>query len=52
MRPEMAVDGWLKSPGHCVNLMRPQYTELGLAYSVNLARDNSVYWVQVFGTPR
>lgn len=52
MRPEMAVDGWLKSPGHCVNLMRPQYTEMGLAYTVNLASENSIYWVQVFGTPR
>lgn len=52
MRPEMAVDGWLKSPGHCVNLMRPQYTEMGLAYSVNLASDNSIFWVQVFGEPR
>lgn len=52
MRPEMAVDGWLKSPGHCVNLMRPQYTEMGLSFAVNLTSDNSIYWVQVFGTPR
>ncbi len=52
MRAEEAVDGWLKSPGHCVNLMRPQYTEMGLAYTVNLASENSIYWVQVFGTPR
>lgn len=52
MRPEMAVDGWLKSPGHCVNLMRPQYTEMGLSFAVNLASDNSIYWVQVFGSPR
>lgn len=52
MRPEMAVDGWLKSPGHCINLMRPRYTEMGLAYAVNLASDNSIYWVQVFGAPR
>lgn len=52
MQPEMAVDGWLKSPGHCVNLMRPQYTEMGLSYAVNLSSENSIYWVQVFGTPR
>ena len=52
MQPETAMDGWLKSPGHCVNLMRPQYTEMGLAYAVNLASENSIYWVQVFGKPR
>ncbi len=52
MRADAAVDGWLKSPGHCMNLMRPQYTEMGLAYAVNLTSENSIYWVQVFGAPR
>jgi uncharacterized protein YkwD len=25
------VDGWLASPGHCANLMNPQFSELGAA---------------------
>jgi uncharacterized protein YkwD len=29
--PEDAVAGWLDSPGHCVNLMDPRFTETGAA---------------------
>ncbi len=38
------VEGWLKSPGHCVNIMRPQFSELGAGRFKN-------YWVQNFGHP-
>lgn len=47
-----AVEGWLASPGHCANLMQPDFTEMGLAYAVNLQSSQGVYWVQVLGTPR
>lgn len=47
-----AVQGWLASPGHCANLMQPAYTEMGLAYVVNLRSTEGIYWVQVLGTPR
>lgn len=47
-----AVQGWLDSPGHCANLMQPAYTEMGLAYAVNLRSEGGIYWVQVLGTPR
>ena len=49
---EAVVDGWIRSPRHCANLMAPQYTEMGVAYSVNRASEAGIYWVQVFGTPR
>lgn len=47
-----AVEGWLNSPGHCANLMQPDFTEMGLAYAVNLQSSEGIYWVQVLGTPR
>jgi uncharacterized protein YkwD len=47
-----AVQGWLDSPGHCANLMQAAYTEMGLAYEVNLRSEGGIYWVQVLGTPR
>lgn len=50
--PEAVVKGWLVSPPHCANLMAPQYTEMGVAYSVNRASEAGIYWVQSFGTPR
>ncbi len=49
MNADLAVQGWLKSPSHCANLMMPSYTEMGLAFAVNPQSDGGVYWVQVFG---
>lgn len=42
---DAVVAGWLSSPGHCRNIMNPDYRELG----VGLA---GTFWTQVFGTPR
>ncbi|MDR3694000.1 CAP domain-containing protein [Mucilaginibacter sp.] len=36
------MKGWFHSPGHCKNLMSPQFKEVGVAY-------NNTYWVQDFG---
>nr|WP_285865343.1 CAP domain-containing protein [Pseudomonas sp. BGr12]MDL2423929.1 CAP domain-containing protein [Pseudomonas sp. BGr12] len=45
------VDGWLASPGHCANLMNPQYKELGAAYAVDPKSDAGIYWTAMFGAP-
>lgn len=50
--PEAAVDGWLRSPGHCANIMSPEYTEMGVAFAVDNRSTAGIYWVQVFGRPR
>ena len=52
MSAETAVAGWIKSPGHCANLMNPVYTEMGVAYAVDPRSAMGVYWTQAFGTPR
>jgi uncharacterized protein YkwD len=49
MTADAAMQGWLKSPSHCANLMQPSYTEMGLAFAVNPQSESGVYWVQVFG---
>jgi uncharacterized protein YkwD len=36
------MDGWLKSPGHCKNLMNPTFKEVGVSQF-------NQYWVQDFG---
>jgi uncharacterized protein YkwD len=36
------MEGWLKSPGHCRNLMDPGFKEIGIA-------EDNKYWVQDFG---
>jgi uncharacterized protein YkwD len=50
--PDDAVAGWLRSPHHCANLMTARFTDMGLAFAVNVAADASVYWTQTFGTMR
>lgn len=37
------VDGWLKSPGHCKNIMNASFKEMGVAKSGS-------YWTQDFGS--
>ena len=36
------VKGWLNSPGHCKNIMNPNYKDMRVARQGN-------YWTQVFG---
>ncbi len=50
---EEVVAGWLASPGHCVNIMNPAFTEMGSGFAFGgEGRKMRVYWTQVFGTPR
>ena len=48
-RHQVSVDqvmrDWVKSPGHCRQLLSPNYLELGAAKAEG-------YWTQVFGTAR
>ena len=49
---EKMVKGWLESDNHCINLMNPDFTEIGV---VLIKDENSLYthyWTQNFGTPR
>ena len=43
-------DGWLASPGHCANLMNPQYRDLGAAYATDPKSDAGIYWTAMFGS--
>ena len=42
---DTVMTDWLKSDGHCANLLNPAYTELGVGKS-------DEYWVQVFARAR
>lgn len=48
---EQVVREWLHSPVHCANLMSPSFTEMGLAYAVNISSAAGIYWVQALGRP-
>lgn len=45
--PEEVVAGWIKSPGHCANLMNASFKELGVG--VGNGGSYGIYWDQDFG---
>ena len=50
---EEVVAGWLDSPGHCVNIMNPKFTQMGAAFAISGdPASGRVYWTQVLGAPR
>ncbi len=48
---EAAVAGWIKSPGHCANLMNPAFVDMGAGVVVDRRSEMGVYWTQEFGAP-
>jgi uncharacterized protein YkwD len=48
--PSSVVSAWLKSTGHCKNIMKKSYKELGVGYATGGLYGS--YWTQDFGTPR
>ncbi len=46
------VAAWLDSPGHCENIMGPQFTQMGVAFAVAPQSDLRILWAQVFAAPR
>ena len=49
--PESVVRAWMKSPGHCRNILNPLFTELGVSFVFESRSPYKTYWVQAFGTP-
>jgi uncharacterized protein YkwD len=49
---DAVVAGWLDSPGHCANIMGPDFKEMGVAFALAASGDPGIYWVQVFAAPK
>jgi len=49
---EEVMNAWLASPGHCENIMNPNYTEVGVAIVTNSESTYGIYWTQNFGSKR
>jgi uncharacterized protein YkwD len=46
------TQGWLASPAHCENIMDARFSEIGIAFMVNMASAEAIYWTQDFASPR
>ncbi|WP_214481726.1 S-layer homology domain-containing protein [Bacillus sp. SM2101] len=50
--PEQVVEAWMNSEGHRKNILRPEFTEIGIGYIEGSEHNNySTYWVQMFVLP-
>lgn len=49
---ERAMTAWLESPGHCRNIMDPDFKEVGMAVVASSTSTYNSYWTQVFGSRR
>jgi len=45
------VAGWLASPPHCANIMTAGFRQMGVAFAVNPASEELIYWTEDFATP-
>lgn len=43
------VDGWMNSPGHRANILKPEFYHLGVGISIS---ENDILATQVFGAPQ
>lgn len=48
---EKIMKMWMDSPGHRENILRPEFTEIGVGV-VKSGRTGATYFCQVFGTPK
>jgi uncharacterized protein YkwD len=50
---DSVIDGWMRSDGHCANLMNPGFTEFGMACIPGAATSTyNTYWTMDLGRPR
>ena len=53
--PAVVVDAWLRSPGHCKNIMNKDYTQIGLSFVQRPSSSGEAqarnFWTQVFARP-
>lgn len=47
--PFDAMTGWMKSSGHCLNVLKSTYTDIGIGIATNANSDYGIYWTMVLG---
>jgi uncharacterized protein YkwD len=47
--PAEVVEGWMNSPGHRANILKPDFTQIGIGYAGGGQAGS--YWTQLFGSP-
>lgn len=48
--PQDVVDAWMNSPGHRANILRPEFTSIGVGFTDETTIYDT-YWTQIFAAP-
>ena len=48
--PQAVMDYWMSSPSHRMNILEPDFTEIGIG--IRTGGEFGTYWVQEFGYPK
>jgi len=49
---EEVMKAWMASPGHCANIMKATYTQVGIAIIIKPDSSYQIYWGQNFGSQK
>lgn len=49
---QATIEGWLKSPGHCANIMNGQFVDIAVSCVANPSSEFKKYWTMVLAAPR
>lgn len=49
---EIVMRGWMDSPGHCANIMNPEFRDIGAACVERTGSTWGTYWTMVLGRQR
>jgi uncharacterized protein YkwD len=49
---EEVMRAWMASPGHCANIMKRTYTQVGVAVVIKADSTYQIYWTQNFGSKK
>jgi uncharacterized protein YkwD len=49
MSVAQVVADWMASPSHCVNMMQPEFRDLGVSCKTSAASDYKIYWTLELG---
>jgi len=49
---EEVMKAWMASPGHCANIMKSTYTQVGIAIVIKTDSTYQIYWGQNFGSKK
>ena len=47
--PQSVVNGWMSSSGHCKNIMKAGFEDIGVGYAFSGGSTYGHYWTQDFG---